>query len=190
MRYLILLLSTLVACSGNAPAGSGVVAYGVAIQHAVPNDDDEPLDYRIVCMGTAIGEHEILTASHCVEGETVIPYVDRDTWERTSSLALLADVGEVSGENVTLRTRRALPHWVDLAPVSDGPAELVVLRFDNFVALPTVLAGGSLLAGVDHGDSGAGVFRNGALVGVLQACVDLNGDDVCEPGARFSAAAP
>lgn len=189
-RFILSAAAILAACS-TPPPGNSIVAASVVIQRGSLElgDDGEELVYRTVCMGTAVSDNEILTAAHCLQdGETEIAYVDNATWEATTSLAFVADVGPVSGENVTLYARRPLDRWAATAPVSDGAAELVVVREAHLVRLPTLVAGGSLLASVRHGDSGAGVFREGKLVGVLQACVDLNGDDVCEPGARFSAA--
>jgi hypothetical protein len=190
MKRLALLLFGLVfvACGpSGADLSDPAVAATVVVSRGIVNDEDGRVDYLPVCMGFAVSASEIITAAHCLQdGEQALGYVDAETFATTTSLTYLADVGEVSGQTVTLHARHPLKHWFSRGTPVDGPARVVVLRDTTITVIETTANGGNLDYLANHGDSGAPVVQRGVAVGSVQSCTDGNFDDMCEPGAKFS----
>lgn len=186
ITLLYLALGFLAACGpGAAGGGATPESASVVIMGERLNDDATDVEHYPACMGVAVAPTAILTAAHCepVAGRFLI--VDAATWQQTASGVALADLAFDAGEVRTLVPRQPLLNWVLPAPASDGPAEFVVVRGVDIVALPTVLRGGLMTGMIEHGDSGAGVFRAGRLVGLVQACTAPD-DVTCVGGGRFS----
>jgi len=188
---LVLLVTLLTACGSDAagggatPENASVAIMGQRLSDL--SDPDQPPRYERYpeCMGVAVSPTTILTAAHCEPVGSSFLIVDAPTWQRTSSGVAFADLAFDAGEVRTLVPRQPLLNWALPAAAADGPAVFVVIRGSDFVALPTVLTGDRMTGDVEHGDSGAGVFQSGRLVGLTQACTAPD-DVTCSGGGRFS----
>ena len=199
LRICLLLLLTLTAC-GPDPSGSAATpeTASVAIMGQRTTDESNPdvppeVEAFPACMGVAVSSDLVLTSDHCpegmIDGRHII--VDYTTWYTTARGSQFADSTLVSGEIRSLVPRTPLSNWVSLGSVSDAPAEIVVIRGSDFVTLSVTVLGYQLTdAMLSHGDSGAGVFQMGKLVGIVQACNSSNDTDCDLPGGRFRQVAP
>lgn len=182
----VFMLLALVACGpgaaggGATPESASVVLLGERIA-----DDNTTVEHYPACMGVAVGPTAILTAAHCPPAGDTFLIVDAATWQRTASGVAFADLAFDAGEVRTLVPRQPLLNWSVPGEASDGPAEFVSLRGTDIVSIPTVLTGDQLTGQIEHGDSGAGVFRGGLLVGIVQACTAPD-DVTCVGGGRFT----
>ena len=182
---------------------------------SVRTANDDPADG--VCTGTAVAPHWVVTARHCMDhlptaggsvrtGEgnaqrTVA--VDRWLTAPQGDIALLHtadDLGldryatvdtEVPGPDTAARVYG----WssdgsgaTTRLPVTDATVEGAspMALFDAHQALTIALAQG---AGIQGGDSGGPVFRDGKLTGVLSAGLFVNPDDPEEIAMDTNAAA-
>lgn len=186
MRALVLLLLALVACGpGAAGGGASPEQSAVVIMGERANEELGTVEHFPACMGVAVAPTAILTAAHCEPVGDAFLIVDAATWQRTASGVAFADLAFEAGEVRTLVPRQPLLNWAVPAPATDGPAMFVVVRGSDIVALPTVLSGDRMTGAVEHGDSGAGVFQQGRLTGIVQACTAPD-DVTCVGGGRFS----
>lgn len=176
---------------GAAGGGATPEAATVVIMGQRANTDDDTVERFPECMGVAVSPTTVLTAAHCepTGADGTFAIVDHATWTRTSAGFALADLAFDAGEVRTLVPRQPLLNWATPARAKDGPAELVVLRDTDFTRQYTTVDGDQLTGDLQHGDSGAGVFQSGLLVGLVQACRTdpLAADpDACIGGGRFS----
>lgn len=187
MRSSALALLALLCACGPGAAGGGATPENasVVIMGQRLAEDNETFERYPECMGVAVGPTAILTAAHCEPVMEAFLVVDAVTWRRTASGVALADLAFDAGETRTLVPRQPLLNWAVPGLATDGPASFVVIRGSDIVSLPTTLAGDQMTGAVDHGDSGAGVFQGGLLVGIVQTC-HAPDDVTCTGGGRFS----
>lgn len=193
---LLLLAGALNACGSSpgqtaTPTEATVVVMGQRMVD-VTNDDgtlSPGIEDFPACMGVAIARRAFLTSDHC---DILSPYVyvDEPTWVHTSTGKSYADDIALKGEVRTVAPRTDLPGWAPRSEAHDGGAEIIVIRGSDFATLQTEVVGTSLSANVQHGDSGAGVFQQGALVGLVQACNSSDGKMCDLGGGRFSSVLP
>jgi len=192
--YIALFLYFAAACSSSRPPGANATPLEAAIVVQVRDvqtdaDGVDTVLYLPDCGGIAVGQYRILTAAHCMWdrghalGEQVY-YVDASTWRATTQGHALAVFQSADGEVAELWPADPLGAWVRTAAAQDGPAELVHLAGPAIVDTPTMLAGNTLSGPVAHGDSGSGLFQSGALVGIVDTCVeDTGAPGVCLSGS-------
>lgn len=190
LKTLLLLLVTLTACGpGAAGGGATPESASVVIMGQRENFETGEVEAFPACMGVAVSPTLILTSDHCAEGQVDGRHiiVDFATWQTTARGSQFAETTLVVGETRSLVPRTPLLNWVTPAAVVDGPAEVVVVRGSDFVTLPVTVTGLALSGSMqEHGDSGAGVFQAGRLVGLVQACNSTNDQDCDLPGGRFT----
>lgn len=190
---LLVLALALVACSDHVRPGANATPLeaAVVIMRSELADFDDTGNTGIVqfpaCNGVAVGSQRILTARHCLLQDPIF-YVDAETWDTTSNGKALASVDPGTAEVASLTTRDELQAWIrELAPPRDGAATVVHLRDTEIVEDQASIEGTHVSAPMtDHGDSGSGVFQDGALVGILETC-DAPDDQTClGTGGRFN----
>lgn len=140
-----------------------------------------------ICHGVAVGQFRLLTAAHCLRGTGAV-FADLSAWEHTASGSATAHLESALGDLAVLRTDAPLSAWVDTAAPVDGPAELAHLAGTHVVETPAVLAGDRIDAQLAHGDSGAGVFQGGLLVGLVTDCDSTDGQTCLPSGGLFERA--
>ncbi len=180
----------LIACGPDAqgvdatPVSASVVVMGQRIA-----EDEVTVEAYPECMGVAVAPTLVLTSDHCspasVDGRHII--VTEQQWRTTTRASGFADSALVVGEVRSLVPRVPLLNWVLPAAPGGGAAIVVVVRGTEIVALPVMVEGLSLSGSMqEHGDSGAGVFQAGRLVGIVTACNSSNDEDCDLPGGRFA----
>lgn len=196
IRFALLLVAFVLVACGPDPAGAGatpleasIVVMGERISDPSDPEDLPHVEQYPACMAVALGPDRVVTSDHCEAGVVDMRHVlvDYVRWNTTTSGNVLADTLTVVGEVRTLKPRLPLEAWIGgVAAAGPGAAEVVVLRGSNMVALPVLLDGDMFAGMVPHGDSGAGVFQSGKLVGPVQACNSTDGVSCDLDGGRFS----
>jgi hypothetical protein len=182
----VFLLLALVACGpGAAGGGATPEASSLVIMGERANEEFGAVEHFPACMAVSVAPTAILTAAHCQPVGDTFLIVDAATWQRTASGVAFADLAFDAGEVRTLVPRQPLLNWAVPGEARDGPASFVVVRGSTIGQLPTVLNGDHMSGMVEHGDSGAGVFQGGLLVGIVQTCSSSNDTDCDLDGGRF-----